>query len=101
MWHLSMPFVPVLPPDFGDRLRAGRAYVNLSQAEFADALNTNGASESTLKLWEKGERRPAAMIAPELVRRLALVSGLPEEFFWGGPQEPAPVETLQDQFREQ
>lgn len=73
-----------LPPDFGARLRAARAYADdLSREDFAAKLNTPTAGASNLKAYERGERQPLPLVAPVLIERLAVVSGLPEAFFWG------------------
>lgn len=53
-----------------------------SREDFADRLNLAGASESTLREWERGTRTPSPLVAESLVPRLAAASGLPEGFFW-------------------
>lgn len=88
------------PNDFGARLRAARAYMDVSQGGLAAALNKAGASESTIKNWESGGKHPSPLVMWSLAPLLAKVSGLPEEFFWG-EQEPTPLEDRFNQLDEQ
>lgn len=76
------------PKDFGARVRAARGYMNVSQEGLAAALNTAGASESTIKGWESGGKLPSPLVMQSLAPRLAEASGLPEAFFWGDRDEP-------------
>ena len=75
-----------LPDDFGDRLRAARAYLDLSRDQFADELATPGLSSSTIKGYEGGTR-PEPLKAAAIIARLVEVTGLPASFFWGAPAE--------------
>lgn len=79
----KMPRMEV-PADFGARLRAARAYADMSREDFAKRLNTSGLSASTIKAYETGVTAPGPLAVPELVARLADASGLPESFFLGG-----------------
>lgn len=94
-----------LPADFAARLRAARAFAGLSQKAFAQELNTDGASSSTIKAWESGGRVPPSLTVNELVRRISATSGLPESFLWGEqPRQDedrlAHIEQQQQQIRD-
>lgn len=83
-----MPDVPIteppsLPPDFGARIRAGAAYVNLGLKKFAARLDVPGASYSTLRAYVEQEERPPPLARAALVRRLSEATGLSEAFFLG------------------
>jgi transcriptional regulator with XRE-family HTH domain len=80
--------LPTLPVDFPGRLRAARAYIDKTRAEFAALLDVPGASPGNLKAYEGGTRNPPPLAAPALVSRLAEVTGLPETFFWGDGIDP-------------
>lgn len=78
-----------LPDDFAGRLRAARAYAGIaSQKALADELNVAGASSSSLKVYEKGRRKPPPLTANRFVAKLAATTGLPEAFFWGEEEAP-------------
>lgn len=68
-----------LPPDFGERVRAARRYLNLSQADFAERLRMgttyvkNVEKNKGLKDLEKRG----------LLDRLVELTNLPESFFTG------------------
>ena len=72
-----------LPRDFGARIRAAAAYSNVGLEDFANEMNTPGASYGTLRRYVEKEARPGPLSEAALVRRLAETSGLPEAFFYG------------------
>jgi transcriptional regulator with XRE-family HTH domain len=76
-----------IPDDFAGRLRAARAYMGLSQRDFATLLDLPGVSEPSLKMFESGKRKPPALSAPALIDQLATITQLPEMFFWGEGDE--------------
>lgn len=66
------------PADFAGRLRAARAYLNMSQPEFAEALGI--LETSTLKQYELGKAdNPRVLYS--LLARLPEVTSLPRSFF--------------------
>lgn len=87
--------MPTVPPDFGARIRAGRAYANVSRDNFAAMLDVAGASSSTIRDWERGTGAPSQLVAESLVPRLVDATGLPEEFYWGAsPTPPIAIEDV-------
>lgn len=89
------------PKDFGARLRAARGYMDVSQAGLAAALDTAGASESTIKGWESGSKQPNPLVMRSLAPMLAEASALPESFFWGEQDRPLDLEAQIIQLDEQ
>jgi len=68
-----------LPNDFPARVRAARGYAGVSsQRDFGKLIDYSG---TTVKNWESGQHKPNEPSAPEVVKRLAQASGLPEWFF--------------------
>lgn len=68
-----------IPKDFGARVRAARAYKNMTREELGTEL---GVSAGFLKGVEGGNR-PDPIKARGLVERLPEVTDLPEQFFLG------------------
>lgn len=68
-----------LPPDIGPRLRAARAYRSsrYSQTDLGRDLSQHA---NTVKAWENGAAIDE-LKAPEVVKRAAAATGLPEWFF--------------------
>lgn len=72
-----------LPPDWGRRVRAARAYMpeNPSVKRFGEMLDNPGMSSSAVRTWEDGKHYPSPMARGAVVRRIAEVTGLPVSFF--------------------
>lgn len=69
-----------LPHDFGDRVRAARAYKDdMTRADLARALKVSPGYIKGLE----GGKRPDALKAQALVTRLPEITDLPEDFFLG------------------
>jgi hypothetical protein len=62
--------------------------MDLTREEFAALLHLPGTSAPNLRLYETGRSVPPPDAAPLLVAQLALLSRLPESFFWGERKEP-------------
>lgn len=68
-----------LPTDFAGRVRAARAYADVTnQSDFGDLLSVSG---TTVKNYENGSTKPDDRAVTETIRRLASASKLPEWFF--------------------
>lgn len=77
-----------LPEDFGRRVRAAAGYMGLGIDKFAKEVNRPSASGSSMKAWGRGKNLPRPLSRESLIKRLAEVSELPEEFFWGDAELP-------------
>lgn len=66
--------------ELSKRIRAARAYANMSAAELAERT---GMSVSTLARLERGERQPSKVEAAGLAVAVGEATGLPTVFFTG------------------
>lgn len=64
--------------DLGKRVRAARGYTGISQATLADGLCMSAAA---LERFEAGLDEPAEDQRHSMIRDLAIVTRLPEQFF--------------------
>jgi transcriptional regulator with XRE-family HTH domain len=74
---------PQLPNDFGARVRAARAYKNLTREELGEQI---GMSGGWVKNLENGAQ-PDALKARALLEVLPEITGLPEAFLLGHSDE--------------
>lgn len=68
-----------LPPDFGERVRAARNYLHVSQADFAEKLRMSVGYVKAIEK-NKGLRE---LEKRGLLDSLVEITGLPETFFTG------------------
>lgn len=83
-----------LPRDFGARVRAAIAYWGGRGGlqAFAAECGQDGMSAGTMRKWIERDYRPRRGSEAAIVKRLAEVSGLPEEFFTGQGAAPQHLE---------
>lgn len=68
----------------GDRLRKAREFRDMSIETMAEELTSLGrkTSGSSVSGWERNETQPRRLT--ELVGLWATITGIPENWFWGG-----------------
>lgn len=63
--------VPVLPEDFGIRIRERRVSLGISQREAAGAI---GVDQTLWSQWERNLRKPKPTLVPKIARTLKTIS---------------------------
>ena len=70
--------------DFGDKIRAARAYARVDQEEAAKVI---GVSSGTISAWERGKTRVPTVARAGVIEGLVKLTGWRRSFFTEGVDE--------------